>query len=123
MKLYIVAMIFSLLLSVAGMLLLKKGMIKVGQVSLLNSNIIKTVFRMLTNFYVIIGGFVYVASLGLWLVVLSKLDVSYAYPIVSINYVIIAVASKFFFKEKVSRLRWFSIFIICLGVILVSLSY
>jgi drug/metabolite transporter (DMT)-like permease len=122
MQIYVIAMFFSLLLSIAGMLLLKKGMNKVGQVSLLNTDVLKTVFRMLTNVYVVIGGLVYVASLGLWLVVLSKLDVSYAYPIVSINYVVIAIASKFFFGEKVSKLRWISILIICLGVVLVSLS-
>ncbi|MFH1210527.1 MAG: EamA family transporter [archaeon] len=122
MQIYVIAMFFSLLLSIVGMLLLKKGMNKVGQVSLLNTDVLKTVFRILTNFYVVVGGFVYVASLGLWLVVLSKLDVSYAYPIVSINYVVIAIASKMFFGEKVSRLRWFSILIICLGVVLVSLS-
>ena len=122
MKVYIIAMVFSLILSIAGQLLLKKGMNRVGQVSLLNSNVMKTVFRMLTNPFVVIGGFVFVASLALWLVVLSKLDVIYAYPIVSINYALIALASKFFFKEKVSKLRWVSIFVICMGVVLVSLS-
>jgi drug/metabolite transporter (DMT)-like permease len=122
MKVYIIAMVFSLVLSIAGQLLLKKGMNRVGQVSLLNSNVLKTIFKMLTNPFVVVGGFVFVASLALWLVVLSNLDVSYAYPIVSINYALIALASKFFFKEKVSKLRWVSIFVICMGVVLVSLS-
>ncbi|MFH1331855.1 MAG: EamA family transporter [archaeon] len=122
MNVYIVAMFFSLLLSIAGQLLLKRGMNKVGQVSLLNRNISRTLFRMLTNSSIIVGGFVFVASLTLWLVVLSKLDISYAYPIVSINYVAIALSSKFFFKEKVSLFRWASIFIICFGVVLVSIS-
>ncbi len=122
MKIYIVAMFFSLLLSVVGQLLLKKGMNRVGHVSLLNTGMLKTVFRMLTNFYVIVGGVVFVASLALWLVVLSKLDISYAYPIVGINYVAIALSSKIFFKEKVSLYRWVSIFVICVGVVLVSIS-
>ncbi len=122
MKVYIIAMFFSLLLSIVGQLLLKKGMNAVGTVSLLNRRVVSTVFRMLTNPYIIVGGIVFVASLALWLIVLSKLDVSYAYPIVSINYVAIALASKLFFRETVSKLRWLSIFVICLGVVLVSLS-
>lgn len=122
MKVYIIAMFFSLLLSVAGQLLLKRGMNQVGHVSLLRGNLLRTLFRMFTNFSVVLGGFVFVASLALWLVVLSKLDVSYAYPIVSINYVVIALSSKWFFKETVSKLRWVSILIICFGVVLVSFS-
>jgi len=122
MNVYIIAMFFSLLLSIAGQLLLKRGMNRVGQVSLLNRDMLKTIFRMLTNPSIIVGGFVFIASLALWLVVLSKLDISYAYPIVSINYVAIALSSKFFFREKVSFFRWASILIICFGVVLVSIS-
>lgn len=122
MNIYYVAMFFSLLLSIAGQLLLKKGMNKVGHVSLLHDNLPRTLFKMFTNFSVVLGGFVYVASLVLWLFVLSKIDVSYAYPIVSINYVFVALFSSFFFKENVSKLRWVSIMIICFGVVLVSFS-
>lgn len=122
MKPYVIAMFFSLLLSVAGQLLLKKGMNSIGNVSLLHRNLPRILFRIFTNFFVVFGGIVFVGSLAMWLVVLSKLDISYAYPIVSINYVVIALASKFFFKEKVSKFRWFSIFVICFGVVLVSLS-
>ncbi len=122
MKIYIIAFVFSLLFSIAGQLLLKKGMTKIGKISLLEGSIIKTLFKMFTSPYVLIGGVVFVSSLGLWLVVLSKLDISYAYPIVSINYVFIALASKFFFKERISLFRWVSIFTICSGVVLVSLS-
>ncbi len=122
MKVYIIAFVFSLLFSIAGQLLLKKGMTKIGKVSLLEGNLLKTLFKMFTSLYVLIGGVVFVSSLGLWLVVLSKLDISYAYPIVSINYVFIALSSRFFFKEHISVFRWVSIFTICFGVVLVSLS-
>jgi drug/metabolite transporter (DMT)-like permease len=122
MKVYVIALVFSLLFSVWGQLLLKRGMNKIGRISLWHDSLIKTLLKMFTNISVLVGGFVYVLSLVLWLVVLSKLDVSYAYPIVSINYAVVALASKFFFKERVSRLRWVGIFVICLGVVLVSLS-
>lgn len=121
-KVYLVALFFSLLLSVAGQLLLKKGMTLVGMVSLSKGNPLKTVFRMLVNPFVIVGGVVFIASLAMWLVVLSKLDISYAYPIVGVNYVFVALSSRFFFKEKISWFRWLSIAIICFGVVLVSLS-
>lgn len=122
MKFYIIAMVFSLLLSMIGQLMLKRGMNAIGHVSLLKGDIFKVLIKMFTNISIILGGIIFVGSLAMWLVVLSKLDISYAYPIVSINYAFVALSSRLFFKEKISLLRWVSILVICSGVVLVSLS-
>ena len=79
-------------------------------------------FNLYFHRYIIIGGLLFIISLGLWTIVISKLDLSYAYPIVSINYVIVSLFSKMFFKEKTTKLRWLSIFVILIGVVLVTLS-
>ena len=107
---------------IAGQLLLKNGMNKVGKISLLEENIFKNIWKMFTNLSVTIGTIIFGFSIVLWLFALSGLDLSYAYPLVSINYVVIALLSKMFFKEKINLMRWVSIFIICFGVVLVSIT-
>ena len=57
-----------------------------------------------------------------WVTVLSKIDLSVAVPVCSFSYVTIPLVSVFFFQEKISLLRWAGIFVILLGVILVSIS-
>jgi multidrug transporter EmrE-like cation transporter len=56
----------------------------------------------------------------LWLVGLQKLDLSYAYPLVSIGYVLVCVLSAVFFHERVDRNRWLAILVIGSGVILIA---
>jgi multidrug transporter EmrE-like cation transporter len=54
--------------------------------------------------------------------VLSRIDLSMAYPLVSIAYIVTAIFSYFIFKENITLIRWIGIITICLGVFLVSRS-
>ena len=72
--------------------------------------------------FVVIGLSIYLISVVLWLIVLSKVDLSYAYPTLSISYVLTALLSRSFFKENVSKFRWLSIIIISIGVVMVVYS-
>ena len=58
----------------------------------------------------------------LWSTILSKIDLSVAVPVCSFSYITVPLVSLIFFHEKISPLRWSGIFIILLGVILVSIS-
>ena len=58
----------------------------------------------------------------IWSTVLSRIDLSVAVPVCSFSYITIPLMSVFFFHEKISVLRWGGIFVILLGVILVSVS-
>ena len=53
---------------------------------------------------------------------LSRIDLSYAYPLVSINFIAITILSRLIFKEKVTRFRWLSVFTILVGVVLLTMS-
>ena len=119
---YNILLFIGILLGAAGQLLLKKGMIKHGKVSIRLKSAHRDLFNLYFHRYIIIGGLLFVISLGLWTIVISKLDLSYAYPIVSMNYVIVSLFSKIFFKEKITKYRWLSIFVILIGVVLVTLS-
>lgn len=58
----------------------------------------------------------------IWSTILSKIELSVAVPICSFSYITIPIVSIIFFHEKVPLLRWGGIFLILLGVILVSIS-
>ncbi|MCA9971594.1 MAG: EamA family transporter [Anaerolineales bacterium] len=71
----------------------------------------------------IVGGFFsYGVSTLIYLTALDTLDLSLAYPTVSLGYVLIIVLSKLFFKEPIRPARWIAVLIICLGVALVGLG-
>ncbi|MBU2638623.1 MAG: EamA family transporter [Nanoarchaeota archaeon] len=119
---YKILLFIGILLGAAGQLLLKKGMTSQGKVNIRLKSIIKDMFNLYFRRYIIFGGLIFILSLALWTIVLSKLDLSYAYPLVSANFVVVSLLSKLFFKEKISRFRWLSIFVILIGVVLVTMS-
>jgi len=63
-----------------------------------------------------------VISLFIWLFVLSKADLNFAFSADSMHYIFIALASRFILKERLNSKRWLGTFFIISGIILVSLS-
>jgi len=57
-----------------------------------------------------------------WLLVLSRVQVSFAYPMLSLGYVVNAVASYYLFQEPLSPVRIAGIFVIVLGTYLITRS-
>jgi len=111
----------SIFFSVIGQLLLKHGMNKTGKIYL-TKDPAGSVIKMIKNKFVVLGFLSYAISSAIWLIVLSRLELSLAYPIVSSSYIFIAIFSKVFFKEKIPILRWISMVIIIIGIILLSNS-
>jgi multidrug transporter EmrE-like cation transporter len=64
----------------------------------------------------------YGLSTVLYLSVLARLDLSLAYPTVSLGYVLVMIMSRALFKEPVSPIRWLAAAVICAGVVLVGLG-
>jgi multidrug transporter EmrE-like cation transporter len=56
------------------------------------------------------------------LVILSREELSYAYPMVSLGYLVVVIASFYLFKENVTLLRFAGLLMICLGVSVVARS-
>jgi multidrug transporter EmrE-like cation transporter len=110
----------SVLLAVTGQLLMKKGMLVFGSFPV--SQLLYKLVPMFTNPFVFFGFACFGLSSIFWLVVLSRLPLSLVYPMVSVAYVVVAVASVIFFKENVSLVRWIGIFVIITGVLLISRS-
>jgi hypothetical protein len=58
----------------------------------------------------------------LWLVAMSKFELSYIYPFLSLNYVIILIGSQWVLGESVSLLRYGSVLLIVIGLVIISRS-
>ena len=81
---------------------------------------VRLALQLLSNPFLWAGLCCYALSIGLWLAVLSKVQVSLAYPMLSIGYIIAAVLGSVFLHESLSSYRILGIGVICLGVIFIS---
>jgi multidrug transporter EmrE-like cation transporter len=114
--------LLGVLLNAGAQLLLKAGMIQIGQFEFSLSNILPIGFKVAGNPPIMMGLCLYVVSVGIWLLVLSRVQVSFAYPMLSIGYVVNALAAYYLFGEPLTSLRILGIFIIIAGVYLVAQS-
>ncbi|MHB1947825.1 MAG: DMT family transporter [Gammaproteobacteria bacterium] len=114
--------LLGVLLNAAAQLLLKAGMSQIGHFEFSLANIAPIGLKVAASPPVIAGLFAYVISVGVWLLVLSRVQVSFAYPMLSIGYILNAVAAYYLFGEPMSILRMSGIFVIIAGVYLVSQS-
>lgn len=106
-----------------GQLILKHVMKGIGPVGAAEAGSLGSIgFRLATNPLFLLAVMLYFAGFAIWLVVLSRLELSYAYPILALSYCLVPVLSHHFFGEHVSAMRWTGVGIICLGVIVVGLS-
>lgn len=117
----IALILFSLVLALGGQFLLKSGMNRVGRIGAGDVTYYKgMLLKAFLNPYVLLGLSLYVLSSVLWLIVLSRVDLSFAYPFVGIGYVIIMFISWRYLNEPVSTLRVAGATLIGLGVVLIS---
>lgn len=115
-----VLILIGVLLNACAQLLLKAGMSQIGHFNFSLSNVIPIGLKVMGNPPILTGLFAYVFSVGVWLLVLSRVQVSVAYPMLSIGYVVNAIAAYYLFGESLSLVRMTGIFIIITGVYLVS---
>lgn len=109
-------LIAGILVGVLGQLLLKHGMARQPSFRLAD-------MAALGRNMPVLGGFAcYALSTLLYLSALARLELSLAYPTVSLGYVLVIILSRLVFNEPVSRTRWTAAGMICLGVALVGLG-
>ena len=109
-------------LLVAGQSLLKHGLNVAGGTSLLEQGIVGTLQRIVSQPFVPAGFVCYAVSSLLWLDVLSKLEISKAYPLVSLSYVFTLLIGLLVFRDQIGWIRLVGVGLICAGVALVAQS-
>lgn len=117
----IVLILISVFLGAIGQVLVKYGAVNLN-LNFTIKYLVPSILSILKNLPVMLGVISYGLSFLLWIKVLSKVELSYAYPMVSLGYIITMVFSYFLFKENISFIRILGVAFIMLGVILVSRS-
>lgn len=74
----------------------------------------------LSEGWVWLWGCSFVIATALWLLGVQRLDLSYAFPLLSIGYILVNLLSVWFFRERVDGMRWVAVAIISVGVILIA---
>lgn len=113
-----ILIVTSVLLNAVAQLFLKKGMLVIGNVDVTASAVLAMLPKVCTNIFVWGGFGCYTVSIILWLIVLSKVEVSYAYPFLSIGYIVAAVFGWAVLGESMSAYKITGIAVICLGIVL-----
>ena len=118
----IVLILFSVTLAAIAQLALKHGM------NLVNDELAPQTFslngpslRVVAGQPFVWGGlFLFGLSALVWLIVLSRASLSFAYPFAALTYVLILLFDQFVLDEHVPGLRWAGVAFIGVGIILVS---
>ena len=123
MKLLELALVlFGVLLNAFAQLLLKAGVRQVGQFDFSLANAWPVGTALATNWPILGGLACYVVSVVVWILALSRVEVSIAYPMLSIGYVVNAGLAWFLFGEAVGPQRLAGIAVIIIGVVIVARS-
>ncbi|MBE2237272.1 MAG: EamA family transporter [Caldilineaceae bacterium] len=116
----LILLLVTVSLNVFGQLMMKRGMSSVGAISGDLNLLVESLTKAIMNPYVLAGVASYGFSTIFWLVLLSRVELSYAYPALSMGYVLITLVSALLLGEQVSAMRWAGVFVIVAGVILVT---
>ncbi|MFC3121884.1 EamA family transporter [Agaribacter flavus] len=111
----------SVLLSVAAQILLKNGMSGARVQTVLGlGNPVNSALTIFTDLWVIGGLFAYVSSAGIWLIVLSKIEVSKAYPFVGLGFIGTMLFAYWFLNEPLTVSKIVGTLLIVAGVLVIS---
>lgn len=108
--------LFSIGLGVAGQMLMKQGMLAHPNLTFQ----LKALLGALMNTYVLLGFVCYGLASVSWLVVLSRLPLSIAYPMLSLGYVAVTVLSWHFFGEPLTPTKLVAVGFILVGIVVLS---
>jgi multidrug transporter EmrE-like cation transporter len=110
------------LLNAAAQLLLKAGTTRVGEFAFTLENLAPIGVRLASSPFIVAGLGCYVVSVVIWILALSRVPVSIAYPMLSVGYIVNALAAWYLFDESLSMQKLVGIGFIIVGVYLVARS-
>jgi uncharacterized membrane protein len=115
----IVIIIIGIIFAAFGQVSWKLGMDQAGQLSAINFT---TLSAVLLNPYVLLGFVMYALSTIFWLIALSKRELSFVYPFISLTYIIVLVLSSLVLKESMGVNKLVGTLVIIIGLIIIARS-
>lgn len=119
---YIIFILFTVATNAAAQLMLKQGMTTLSPNVLAQENIILKLLMVVFSPWVFFGLATFVISMASHMFVLSKVDLSFAYPFLSLAYVLVAVLAWQLFGEELGAYKIAGILFICIGTVLIAQS-
>lgn len=106
------------MLNAAAQILMKMGTNAVGHFEFSAQNIVPIGWKLATEWHIVVAMFCYAISVVVWILALSRVQVSIAYPMLSLGYVVVAVATWWLFGEALTATKMAGIGVIIFGVII-----
>ena len=119
---FIPLILFTVLTNFLSQIMLKRGMTTIERFELTPLTVVSNVFTILFNPWVFLGLVTMVVSMGAHLVVLSRVEISFAYPFLGLSFVLITLWGHYALHEAVTPMRVIGVLLICGGVALVAQS-
>jgi drug/metabolite transporter (DMT)-like permease len=110
----------SVICLVSGQLIIKLGLDRMHGFSLTGPGFPDKVLKVVMSPYIWLGLGVTAVSSLFWFDILSTRDPSYAYPYLSLTFVLMQIAARVLFHEPIPSLRWVGIILICTGAFVIS---
>ena len=117
---YLPFILFTVFTNAAAQLMLKAGMTNMGSISFTADTAILRIVQIVFSPWVFAGLCTFVISMASHLFVLSKVDISFAYPFLSLAYVAVAIFAWLVFKEELGAFKIAGIALICLGTVFIA---
>ncbi|MFZ5522774.1 MAG: EamA family transporter [Pseudomonadota bacterium] len=115
------ALIFAgVMINAAAQILMKTGTNAVGYFEFSSENILPIGWKLATEWHIVAALFCYALSVVVWILALSRVPVSIAFPMLSMAYIVNAVAAWYLLGEDFSPTKAVGIGVIILGVIIIS---
>lgn len=110
----------SILLAVVGHLLIKFGLNAVSKTAVFHLGLIHRVLVYVLQPAVFFGLATYALGTLLWVLAVSKREISYLFPLSAMNYVLVAIGGMVLFGEAIPVGRWLGILVVVAGVVLMQ---
>ena len=107
-----------------GQMFLKLGMRQIGNITLLElkNNTLQLILSIISNPWILIAIPIYTGGFILWLIILSKFNLSFAYPFLALSFIMVPLVSSLILGEYISLVRWAGFLVIFSGVVIIGFS-
>lgn len=119
---YLPFILFTVLTNAAAQMMLKQGMMTLAPSVLAQTNIVLKLLLIVFSPWVFFGLVMFVVSMASHMFVLTKVDLSFAFPFLSLAYVAVAVLAWQLFGEELGGYKIAGIAFICIGTVLIAQS-
>jgi len=106
-----------------GVILLKKGMMHIGEIQGVTvAEVLRIVKASAVNPQILLGVFFEALFFGCLIILMSKSDISFLWPLTGLSFVFATIAAMIFLNESVSAVRWVGVILIVIGAAFISYS-